>query len=188
MSGSNFDRDPAIGYVFGVSAISTNNALGSLSDAASYAGGNPDAKFKSISGIKAVRKIEEYRPLGANNYSYKLPTSTNYSTLVLERGVSKSSSSLTQWANNFLNEDSPSASNPFQGSSYYYLEKKLVIVSLYDRKNPNDTWFPIMTWEFSDAIPISIEYSGLDSQTSGIAIEKFELEYSKLTTIHNTSI
>ena len=45
-----------------------------------------------------------------------------------------------------------------------------------------------MTWTFEDAIPVSVEYSGLDAQTSGIAIEKIELDYSKMTILHNTFI
>ena len=184
MSGSDFDRDPAIGYVFGVSAVGVNSLMGNLSGAVSFYGGNPDAKFQSVSGIRAERAPEEYRPLGANNFSYKLPRVTNYTNLILERGITKSNSDLTNWAVNFLTEDSPTLSIPF--STSYYLEKKIIIVSLYDRKNPNDTWFPLMTWTFDDAIPVSIEYSGLDSKTSGIAIEKFELAYSKLSIFHNT--
>ena len=65
MSGTNFDRDPAIGYVFGVSSVTSNtsysrnsspasiarSAGGYASSALSFLGGNPDAEFKSISGI-----------------------------------------------------------------------------------------------------------------------------------------
>tara|TARA_X000000950_G_scaffold225806_1_gene272329 strand:+ start:2484 stop:3134 length:651 start_codon:yes stop_codon:yes gene_type:complete len=200
MSGTNFDRDPAIGYVFGVSSVTSNtsysrnsspasiarSAGGYASSALSFLGGNPDAEFKSISGIRAQRKIEEYRPLGINNFSYKLPTTTDYSTLTLERGISKSYSDFTLWVNNFLTQDSATIPDPT--GTTYFLEKKIVIVSLYDRKNPNDSWFPLMTWTFEDAIPVSVEYSGLDAQTSGIAIEKIELDYSKMTILHNTFI
>ena len=187
MAGADFDRDPAIGFVFGVSAVSSNSLLGNLSAGASYLTGNPDAQFKSISGISATRGIEEYRPLGANNYSYKLPTNTDYSDLVLERGITKSYSDLTSWANSFLEEDTSNSVGSMLGSGYM-LVKKIIIVSLYDRKNPNSTWFPLMTWTFEDAIPKSIEYSGLDSQTSGIAIEKMTIAYSKFSTLHNTLI
>ena len=69
MSGVDFDRDPAIGYAFGVSAVGVNSVMGNLSGALSFFGGNPDAKFQSISGIRAEREPEEYRPLGANNFS-----------------------------------------------------------------------------------------------------------------------
>ena len=77
-------EDPALGYVFSVSAI--NSAISGTSDRAAAAAAasaamstamamGADAEFQSISGIKATRETETYRPLGTVSYTHlTLPT------------------------------------------------------------------------------------------------------------------
>ena len=67
---------PALGYMFSVAAVNATNAgagiAGAGISAAAAMMGNADAEFQSISGIKATRNTESYRPLGMNNYDFQL--------------------------------------------------------------------------------------------------------------------
>ena len=64
-------EDPALGYVFSVSAINSAIVPGSQRTAAAAAASaamstvmamGADAEFQAISGIKATRETETYRP------------------------------------------------------------------------------------------------------------------------------
>ena len=188
---------PALGYMFSVAAVNaTITEKGEVDGKARMAGagisaaaamlGNADAEFQSISGIKATRNTESYRPLGMNNYDFQLPTTTSYDDLVLERGVVKTFSDFTIWCNSFINLDLPDASNVGAGklNSGYKSEKKkkkLILVFLWDRNKDA----PLMTWTFFDAIPKSIEYSSISAKESSYAIEKITIAYSNFSTIPN---
>ena len=170
---------PALGYVFSVAAINATNSSAAKTGAAISAAammGGADADFQSISGIKATRNTESYRPLGMNNYNFQLPTTTSYEDLVLERGVVKTFSDFTIWCNSFINLDLPELAT--YRSSSDAITKKIILVFLWDR-NKN---LPLMTWTFFDAIPKSIEYGSISAKDSSYAVEKITIAYSHFTT------
>ena len=188
---------PALGYMFSVAAVNSTNLgagiAGAGISAAAAAMGNADAEFQSISGIKATRNTESYRPLGMNNYDFQLPTTTSYDELILERGVVKTFSDFTIWCNSFITLDLPEAasglnnlaaaklpSNKFIAKSEA-ITKKIILVFLWDR----NSYVPLMTWTFFDAIPKSIEYSSINAKESSYAVEKITIAYSHFTTIPN---
>ncbi|MAV79962.1 MAG: hypothetical protein CBD31_04425 [Flavobacteriaceae bacterium TMED171] len=178
-------EDPALGYVFSVSAINSAIVPGSQRTAAAAAASaamstvmamGADAEFQSISGIKATRETETYRPLGMNNRSYQLPTITSFDDLVLERGVVKKYSDFTVWCNNFINLDIPDLSTYAAG--VFGVAKKIILVFLWDRNK----YIPLMTWTFFDAVPKSIEYSSINAKESNYAVEKITIAYSNFFT------
>tara|TARA_B100000886_G_scaffold198438_1_gene136793 strand:- start:386 stop:967 length:582 start_codon:yes stop_codon:yes gene_type:complete len=178
-------EDPALGYVFSVSAINSAIVPGSQRTAAAAAASaamstvmamGADAEFQSISGIKATRETETYRPLGINNRSYQLPTITSFDDLVLERGVVKKYSDFTVWCNNFINLDIPDLATYAAG--VFGVAKKIILVFLWDRNK----YIPLMTWTFFDAVPKSIEYSSINAKESNYAVEKMTIAYSNFFT------
>ncbi len=178
-------EDPALGYVFSVSAINSAIVPGSQRTAAAAAASaamstvmamGADAEFQSISGIKATRETETYRPLGMNNRSYQLPTITSFDDLVLERGVVKKYSDFTVWCNNFINLDIPDLATYAAG--VFGVAKKIILVFLWDRNK----YIPLMTWTFFDAVPKSIEYSSINAKESNYAVEKMTIAYSNFFT------
>lgn len=185
---------PALGYMFSVAAVNATNAgagiAGAGISAAAAMMGNADAEFQSISGIKATRNTESYRPLGMNNYDFQLPTTTSYDELILERGVVKTFSDFTIWCNSFITLDLPEAASVLNNkaaakTSYTSrsdaITKKLILVFLWDR----NSYAPLMTWTFFDAVPKSIEYSSINAKESSYAVEKITIAYSHFTTIPN---
>ena len=185
---------PALGYMFSVAAVNATNAgagiAGAGISAAAAMMGNADAEFQSISGIKATRNTESYRPLGMNNYDFQLPTTTSYDELILERGVVKTFSDFTIWCNSFITLDLPEAASVLNNkaaakTSYTSrsdaITKKLILVFLWDR----NSYAPLMTWTFFDAVPKSIEYSSINAKESSYAVEKISIAYSHFTTIPN---
>lgn len=185
---------PALGYMFSVAAVNATNAGAGLAGAGISAAaammGNADAEFQSISGIKATRNTESYRPLGMNNYDFQLPTTTSYDELILERGVVKTFSDFTIWCNSFITLDLPEAASVLNNkaaakTSYTSrsdaITKKLILVFLWDR----NSYAPLMTWTFFDAVPKSIEYSSINAKESSYAVEKITIAYSHFTTIPN---
>jgi phage tail-like protein len=185
---------PALGYMFSVAAVNATNAGAGLAGAGISAAaammGNADAEFQSISGIKATRNTESYRPLGMNNYDFQLPTTTSYDELILERGVVKTFSDFTIWCNSFITLDLPEAASVLNNkaaakTSYTSrsdaITKKLILVFLWDR----NSYAPLMTWTFFDAVPKSIEYSSINAKESSYAVEKISIAYSHFTTIPN---
>ena len=178
-------EDPALGYVFSVSAINSAIVPGSQRTAAAAAASaamstvmamGADAEFQSISGIKATRETETYHPLGMNNRSYQLPTITSFDDLVLERGVVKKYSDFTVWCNNFINLDIPDLATYAAG--VFGVAKKIILVFLWDRNK----YIPLMTWTFFDAVPKSIEYSSINAKESNYAVEKMTIAYSNFFT------
>ena len=178
-------EDPALGYVFSVSAINSAIVPGSQRTAAAAAASaamstvmamGADAEFQSITGIKATRETETYRPLGMNNRSYQLPTITSFDDLVLERGVVKKYSDFTVWCNNFINLDIPDLATYVAG--VFGVAKKIILVFLWDRNK----YIPLMTWTFFDAVPKSIEYSSINAKESNYAVEKMTIAYSNFFT------
>ena len=176
---------PALGYMFSVAAVNATNAgagiAGAGISAAAAMMGNADAEFQSISGIKATRNTESYRPLGMNNYDFQLPTTTSYDELILERGVVKTFSDFTIWCNSFITLDLPEAASVLNNkvaakTSYTSrsdaITKKLILVFLWDR----NSYAPLMTWTFFDAVPKSIEYSSINAKESSYAVEKITIE------------
>ena len=185
---------PALGHMFSVAAVNATNAgagiAGAGISAAAAMMGNADAEFQSISGIKATRNTESYRPLGMNNYDFQLPTTTSYDELILERGVVKTFSDFTIWCNSFITLDLPEAASVLNNkaavkTSYTSrsdaITKKLILVFLWDR----NSYAPLMTWTFFDAVPKSIEYSSINAKESSYAVEKITIAYSHFTTIPN---
>ena len=180
--------------MFSVAAVNATNAgagiAGAGISAAAAMMGNADAEFQSISGIKATRNTESYRPLGMNNYDFQLPTTTSYDELILERGVVKTFSDFTIWCNSFITLDLPEAASVLNNkaaakTSYTSrsdaITKKLILVFLWDR----NSYAPLMTWTFFDAVPKSIEYSSINAKESSYAVEKITIAYSHFTTIPN---
>ncbi len=175
---------PALGYVFSVAAVNSTGSYEKdkskgITSASSDSKG-PDANFQSVSGIKATRNFDDYRPLGLNNYNFHLPTTTTYDDLVLERGVVKTHSDFTLWCNSFINLHLPGASSD-KSSAPAITFSKLLLVFLWDR----DKNKPLMTWTFYDAIPKSIEYSGISAKESSYAVERITIAYSRFETDAN---
>ena len=120
-----------------------------------------DIMFQSVSGLSSEMQTESIKEGGENRFEHELPVRTQFSHLVLKRGV-VTGSSLIKWCLNcFQNLDI----RPVD------LEIKLL----------NQEHEPLMTWAVKQAWPKKWNVEDLSAVDSKILIETLELRYQYFT-------
>ena len=127
--------------------------------------GPQEASFKEISGLKASLNLEEYTEMGFFGQPRSFITGLKFDNLVLKRGYSQSSKIANWFKECMLSQQTRHIS---------------IIVSLLGSSKSN-MGQPIASWQFFDAFPVSIDYSGFNSMASEFIIETLELRYSHFT-------
>ena len=120
-----------------------------------------DIMFQSVSGLSTEMQTETIKEGGENRFEHELPVRTQFSHLVLKRGVI-TNASLVKWClNTFQNMDI----RPVD------LEIKLL----------NEEHEPLMTWSVKQAWPKKWNVEELSAMDSKILIETLELRYQYFT-------
>lgn len=118
--------------------------------------------FQEASGINNEMNIEEVGSGGENRFKYRLPGVVKYNNLVLKRGLVTSSSTLSKWVQQTLEDG---LSNP--------ITPKDITVALLDSERK-----VLISWDFINAYPVKWEVSDFKSMESSIAIESIEFAYN----------
>ncbi len=124
--------------------------------------GPQEAAFMEISGLKASLDLEDYDEMGFFGQPRSLITGLKFDNLILKRGYTQSSKIANWFKECMLSQQTRHIS---------------LLVSLLG-SSKSDLGQPIASWQFYDAFPVSIEYSGFNAMASEYMIETLELKYS----------
>lgn len=121
---------------------------------------NADGSFQEISGLKVNWTWDEVREGGQNSYVHRLPLRTEYSNLVLKRGVVRQGSPLGLWL-----------ASCFDGNFIVQkVQPKTAVVMLLDGASR-----PLVQWTLEGVYPLSWDHSSLNATESNLLIETIEL-------------
>lgn len=152
------DKYPIPGFSFRV------DFLFSQTNESKYMGPE-EAAFMEVSGLKASLDLEEYPEMGFFGQPRALITGLRFDNLILKRGFTRSSK-IAAWFKDCM----------YDQQTHHVS----VLVSLLG-SSKTTIGRPIAVWQFFEAYPVSIEYSGLNAMASGFTIETLELRYSYFT-------
>lgn len=124
-----------------------------------------DVMFKSVSGLSATLETETVKEGGENRFSHELPVRSQYSDLILKRGV-LTDSGLIAWCRNAL-----------EGFSF---EPATVLVHLLNEEHE-----PLVTWNVVHAWPKKWSTADLNSEGREVLVETLELSYTFFTVNHS---
>ncbi len=116
-----------------------------------------DIRFQSVSGLSVEYETEKVIEGGENRFVHELPVRTQYSTLVLKRGLLVNSQVLDWCLDAFENRN-------FEPSD-------LQIILL------NEEHDPLKTWSVSRAWPKKWSVSDFNAEENSIVVESLELSY-----------
>lgn len=116
-----------------------------------------DSSFQEVTGLKVTVKVNEKREGGENTRIHYLPSSSQYSDLVLKRCLIKNSS-LDQWCRNAL-----------ENFKFKPLDFQVFLLGPDGKA--------MTSWTVFQAIPMSWELSSLSSTKNELAIETLTLKY-----------
>lgn len=126
---------------------------------------NAEGGFQQVSGLEAKLGTEKVKSGGPTPF-FDLPSPASYQNLKLTRGVMKGSS-LRHWVTQAI-------------YNFEFTPITVTIILLDEEQNP------IITWTAYDAWPVSWKVDDLNSESGKVAIETFELAFSRLTTKFKT--
>lgn len=124
-----------------------------------------DTRFQSVSGLSASIETESVKEGGENRFTHVLPVRSQYSDLVLKRGLLKDSG-VIKWCREALE------SFTFKPTS--------VLVELLDQEHE-----PLVTWNVVHAWPKKWTTADMDAEKSSVLIETLELSYNFFTVNHS---
>ena len=116
-----------------------------------------EGNFTEVTGLSVTISPEEVQEGGENRFTHRLPSPPKYGNLVLRRGMVMESS-LIIWANQCITQ--------------FQITPKTVVVMLLDENAA-----PISIWQFNNAYPVKLDYTGLKAKEGEIVIETLELAY-----------
>lgn len=119
--------------------------------------GDKDARFQEVAGLTAEMGVEELVVGGENRFTYRLPTRTKFSNLILKRGM-LNDSGLIKWIKNAIEK---MEFEPVNVSVHLLNEKHEVLTS----------------WEFKQAYPVKWVISDFKAQENSLVVETIELAY-----------
>jgi len=115
-------------------------------------------QFQSVSGLTVTLETEDIAEGGENRFKHKLPVRSDYSNLVLKRGL-VAKSDLINWCRSAIED--------------FDIEPVNVVVKLL-----NGDHEPLMTWNVVHAWPVKWEVSDFDAEENKVVIESIELVYN----------
>ncbi|MBS1656925.1 MAG: phage tail protein [Bacteroidetes bacterium] len=127
-----------------------------------------DVRFQEVSGLTVNVQTEEIREGGENRFTHKLPIRTNYSDIVLKRGLF-TFSGVIEWCRDAVENFNFKPTN--------------VLISLM-----NDSHVPLNSWYVVNAIPIKWEVSSFNAEQSSAVIETLTLSYRYYKVINPASL
>jgi phage tail-like protein len=128
--------------------------------AVSFSGSTEDSSFQEVSGLKVRWTTQNVEEGGENRYVHKLPLRTEYSNVILKRGVVVRGSPLAEWL-----------AESFRGNfTVRPVRARTIVILLL-----NEIDAPILKWSLAQAYPVSWDHSNLASMESNLLIETIEL-------------
>ncbi len=134
---------PPVGFSFWVSFDISNDRT--------------DIAFQDVSGIGMELQTEDILEGGENRFTQKLPLRTNYTPLVLKRGLAVRSA-LTDWARDAI-------------ENFSIVPASVIVALLNDRKEP------LIAYRFLNAYPVKWNISNFNAESGAVVIETLELYY-----------
>ena len=120
------------------------------------------ASFQELSGLDTETQPIEYRNNDSKLFSsIKMPGVSKLRNLTLKKGLFMNDNSFWDWYNTIKMNT---------------IKRESVTIQLMDEKGK-----PTMTWTLTNAWPIKITGSDLNSGTNEIAVESLELAFEKIT-------
>ena len=113
--------------------------------------------FESVSGLSASVETENVKEGGENRFTHTLPVRSQYSDLVLKRGV-LTDSHVVAWCRDAI-----------EGFTFQPIT---VLVKLLNEEHQ-----PLVTWNIVHAWPKKWSVSDLNAESSEIVVESLELAY-----------
>lgn len=120
-----------------------------------------DMRFQTVSGLDIQVNTESIREGGENRFEHALPLRTQYSNLILRRGLLKDSK-VVDWC--------------LEAFKNLQFEPVDMTVSLLNTKHE-----PLMTWNIVRAWPLKWSVSEFNAEQSALVIETLELKYNYFT-------
>jgi phage tail-like protein len=134
-----------------------------------------DMGFRTISGLKEMTEIIEYREGGENETPRKLPGQTTFENVTLERGIAADGSDLLAWRKQIYDLDSAggiaSAASSFGTDGATNADFRREVQIFLRNKQGVDVW----QWDIINAWPSELEVADLDASSNEVLIEKLVL-------------
>jgi len=116
--------------------------------------------FSKVSGLDIETETETIQEGGVNNFTYKLPSQTSYSDLVLENGIVEYSQ-LWPW---------------YQGVVQGRIQRRNGSIYLLNTEGNKVFW-----WNFLQAFPHSWKGPSFDASQASVAIQQISLAHHGLS-------
>ena len=123
-------------------------------------GGDVLGMFMELSGLSIETDVQQVTEGGVNSFVHKLPGRTSVGNITLKRGVTRSAL-LYYWYLGIV--------------SGKLVQRQHVSVMLFDPLG-----IPLRTWEFRNAYPVRWTGPTLESGSTQVAVESFELAHEGL--------
>ena len=120
-----------------------------------------DAQFQEVAGLTAEIGTEELQVGGENRFSYRLPTRSKYSNLILKRGM-LTNSGLINWFRDAI-----------EGFIFNPVDINIELLN-----ENNDT---LNYWNFKQAYPVKWVISDFKALENSLVVETIELTYQDFT-------
>lgn len=147
---------PPPAFYFNVQLVSTLSVASTL-----ISGAGIDNSFQEVDGISATVQTTDIEEGGENRYKHKVPTSVDYSNLVLKRGYVTKFSEFAEWC--MARQES---------TLTYGISPKNIMLTLLNSKGS------ILTaWFFVGAWPVKMEASGFNAMDNKYLVENMEFTY-----------
>ncbi len=124
-----------------------------------------DIDFQTVSGLDVQVNTESIREGGENRFERALPNRTQYSNLILKRGLLKGSKVIDWCLDSFQN---------------LQFEPIDMVVSLLNAQHE-----PLITWNIVQAWPLKWSVSEFNAEQSALVIETIELKYQYFTILQS---
>jgi phage tail-like protein len=124
-------------------------------------GADGDTSFHEVSGLQVTTETEDVAEGGQNRFVHRLPTRTNYSNLLLKRGVVTTRSPFGSWLSKAMSR-----------GLVREADAKTIVVQLLDSAGN-----PALSWKIFGAYPLRWEHSPLNAMGNEVATETVELTY-----------
>jgi phage tail-like protein len=116
-----------------------------------------DIRFQEVQGLTVTTEFQSWPEGGENRFTHQLPTGLRFTDLVLKRGKFLGSGIL-HWARGAVER-------------FEYKPTNLLISLL------NESTVPLYNWYVVNALPKSLEISGIDAMNNQIVVESLTLSY-----------
>ena len=159
---------PPLGFFFEVIFQEPGQASGPVQEHLSKGKG---LSFQSVSGLNSEVVTETYSEGGNNEFDHVLPVKTQYSPLVLKRGlwipekVQAGESKIQAWFHEMMQQRK--------------VQPKNLIINLLNRSRGNNSIH--MSWSVRRAWPLKWSISDFNAQESQVVIESMEMHYDSFT-------